>query len=177
MDKGLESTQRIVIIVAIFLGISFVFAIGYSLYIKAKRAEGELANKIELDSQTKKETADANISLTGEARNSANFTYDGLVQKRDNTSTSTNFQIVDESVPVEIPEEEFVPEEEAVPPEPEEEVLEPKITKPAPPVDDDQPLTAEEIQRIRQLPIDDSPSGNLQTSLEEESNGQYKARY
>lgn len=176
MDQGAEKVQKIVVIGAVALAILIVVVIGYSLYTKAKVAEGELANKESLDTQTKKETADANISLTGESKNTNNFNYDGLVQKKNDTSTTTNFEIVNETTPVDVPEE-STPKEEAVPPEPND-TEQATVPEPKPaPVDDDQPLTPEEIQRIRQLPVDDSPSGNLQTSLEEESNGQYKARY
>ncbi len=180
MDSGAQNTQRIVITIAVILGIIIVLIIGYSLYTKAKRAEGELANKVALDTQTKSDTEKVNVSLTGEAKNSSTFSYDGLVQKKDNANaTTTNFGIVDEQVPVEPPQE-TTPKEEAVPPEenqiPQETTT---LTEPAAPVvvDNDQPLTQEEIMRIRQLPIDDSPSGQLQAALEEESNGQYKARY
>lgn len=177
MDSGAEYTQKIVIVSAVVLAIVIVIVIGYSLYTKAKRAEGELANKIALDSQTQKSTDSANISLTGEAKNSSTFSYDGLVQKKKEEATTTNFGIVDEKVPT----------EEAVPPETTTENTAPTEEDLGTPpetntntkvvVDDDQPLSQEEIMRIRQLPIDDSPSGQLQTALETESNGQYKARY
>ncbi len=175
MDSGVDTTQRVVIGVAVFLGILIVLVIGYSLYTKANRAEAELAAKEALDAQTKSNVSDASISLTGESKNTTNFSYDGLIQKKDDTETTTNFEIVDEATPIQ---EEIYPEEEAVPPE--EEVYDPGVvtTKPKPVyVDSDQPLTAAEIEAIRRLPIDNSPSGNLQTSLEAESQGQYKARY
>ena len=38
MDSGVDTTQRIVIGIAIFLGIAIVLVIGYSLYNKAKTA-------------------------------------------------------------------------------------------------------------------------------------------
>ena len=181
MDSGAESTQRLVISLAIVLALVIVLIIGYSLYSKAKTAEGELANKIELDSQTKKANQDAKISLTGESKNSSNFSYDGLVQKKNNDATTTNFEIVNEQTPVEVPPEPTsTPDEDAVPPEEpieDEGSTTPVTTTPPKPVDDDRPLTLEEIQAIRQLPVDNSPAGNLQTSLEEESQGQYKARY
>ncbi len=177
MDKGADLTQKIVIAGAVILALVIVLVIGYSLYTKAKVAEGELASKIALDGETTKKTADANISLTGEAKNALGFSYDGLVQKKTGTASTTEFDIVNEIAEVTVPEE-TVPEEEAVPPEENTDNV-PVETTPTPtqPIDEDQPLTQEEIMRIRQLPIDDSPSGNLQTSLEEESNGQYKARY
>ncbi len=175
MDKGVETTQKIVIISAVVLGLIIIFTIGYSLIVKSKRAENELANKIALDSVTKKKTSNADVSLTGESKSTSGFTYDGLVQKKaEEVATTTSFEIVNEQVPVEVPSE--------IPKEVEEEVaVEPIPAKPPtkrlPPVDEDQPLTEAEILRIRQLPVDQSPSGNLQTALEEESQGQYKARY
>lgn len=181
MDSGVDTTQRLVITLAVFLGLAIVLVIGYSLYTKAKIAEGELAKKEALDQQTKTTTSDASISLTGEAKNASKTTYDGLIQKgTDSNSSTTDFQIVNETATVTVPEETDVatPTEEAVPPEdntppatPAPVVKKPVVTN------TDRPLTAAEIQAIRQLPIDNSPSGNLQTSLEEQSNGQYKARY
>ena len=73
MDQGADTTQRIVIGAAIFLGIVIVITIGYSLWTKAKVAEGELATKLALDSATKKTTEVAGVSLTGEARNKSGF--------------------------------------------------------------------------------------------------------
>jgi hypothetical protein len=175
MDSGADFTQKLVIAVAIILGVSIVFLIGYSLYTKAKRAEGELANKVALDNQTQKKTQAANISLTGESKNTSSFTYDGLVQKDKSTTTENTFEIVNESVPVEVPEEEIIPEEEPVPPD--ENDFQEEIAPKTEPVDEDRPLTEEEIRAIRELPIENSPAGNLQTALEEESDGQYKARY
>jgi hypothetical protein len=178
MDAGADRTQKIVIAVAVILGIIIVLTIGYSLYTKAKIAEGELASKMALDAATKKTTEVAALSLTGEAKNTSGFSYDGLVQRRaEGTASSTNLEIVNETTPIEAPKEEVeeAPEEiiedlEPVEPTP------PKETPP--PVDDgDRPLTYEEILRIRQLPVDNSPTGNLQTALEEESQGEYKARY
>ena len=179
MDQGADTTQRIVIGAAIFLGIVIVITIGYSLWTKAKVAEGELATKLALDSATKKTTEVAGVSLTGEARNKSGFTYDGLIQNRkDEVATATNLEIVNETVPVDVPpEEEKIPEEfDEDPVEPTPPVYEPEVVQ-APVDDGDRPLTYEEILRIRQLPIENSPSGNLQTALEEESNGEYKARY
>lgn len=176
MDKGADLTQRIVIIISVILGIIIVFAIGYSLYNKAKVAEGELAKKVALDNATKNATAEANISLTGEAKNSSQFTYDGLVQKGDNqdTSTTSDFQIVNETIPVEVPQEEPVVID-ATPTKPV--VIKKPVVKKKVVVDEDRPLTQAEIEAIRKLPIDNSPSGILQNSLEIDSNGQYKARY
>lgn len=82
MDAGADRTQKIVIGVAIVLGIIIVLTIGYSLYTKAKVAEGELASKMALDAATKKTTEVAAVSLTGEAKNKTGFSYDGLVQRR-----------------------------------------------------------------------------------------------
>lgn len=187
MDSGADTTQRLVISGAIFLGIAVVLIVGYSLYTKAKHAEGELANKNQLDSQLQRNTDKAQISLTGEASNSASFSYDGLVQKNKNDSaSSSDFSIVNEDASVTVPEEkEPTPEEDAIPPEEDltEDDTPKEETNPAPvtprPVasSDDRPLTLEEIQAIRQLPIDNSPTGQLQMSLEQQSNGQYKARY
>jgi cbb3-type cytochrome oxidase subunit 3 len=182
MDSGVDTTQRIVISVSVFLAIVIVAIIGYSLYVKAKRAEGQLSNRLELEQQTQRKAQQACISLTGEAKNTSNFTFDGLVQKKDDSvATPTDFGIVNEESPVDIPEETTaVDEEEPVPPE-EEPIVEPPpkkvVAKKPVVVDEDRPLTAEEIRAIRQLPIDNSPSGNLQTTLEEESQGQYKAQY
>ncbi len=178
MDSGAETMQRMVITLAIIFALFIVLLIGYSLYTKAKRAEGELANKEALDAQIKKDTQAASVSLTGEAKNSSAFSYDGLVQKKKDEATTTDFSVVNETVPVDVPEEntptdETVPKEENTPVEVELQPVTPVQTV----EDDDRPLTQEEIIRIRQLPIDNSPSGNLQTSLEEESGGQYKARY
>jgi hypothetical protein len=180
MDQGVATTQRIVIAVAVILGITIVFTIGYSLYKKAKLAESELANKVALDNATKKKNNQAGVSLTGESKNTSGFTYDGLVQKKnEEEATTTSFEVVNEKIPEEVP-----PEIPAEIPEPEpiaaptKAIVKPVIKpKPALIYNEDRPLTAEEILRIRQLPVDNSPSGNLQTSLEEESQGQYKARY
>ena len=112
MDHGADTTQKIVIGGAIFLGIVIVLTIGYSLYTKAKVAEGELANKLALDTATKKTTDVASVSLTGESKNKSGFTYDGLVQKRkDEVATTSNLEIVNENVPVEVPKEEPAPVE------------------------------------------------------------------
>lgn len=177
MDSGADKTQKIVVGVAIILGIIIVLTIGYSLYTKAKIAEGQLANKNALDAATKKTTEVAAVSLTGEAKSKSGFSYDGLIQRRPNEEVATSsLEIVNEQTPVEVPKEE--PEE--PPAEIDEELTEPvEPTPPQEPVpeDDDRPLTYEEILRIRQLPVDDSPTGNLQTVLEEESGGEYKARY
>jgi len=172
MDQGADTTQRLVVIIAVILGIIIVFVIGYSLYQKAIKAEGELANKVALDDATKKKTQDANVSLTGESKNSSQYTYDGLIQKgKEEPATTSEFSIVNETAPVE------VPVEEPAPPEPAPVVKKPVVRRAPVVVDDDRPLTAEEIRAIRQLPIDSSPSGNLQNSLEVDSNGQYKAQY
>lgn len=173
MDKGADTTQRIVVLVAIILGIIIVFVIGYSLYQKAVKAEGELANKVALDAVTKKKGAQAGVSLTGESQNSSQFTYDGLIQKKsEEVASTTQFEIVNETEPVEVPVEEPAPPEIVAP------VAKPVVKKKAPVyVDEDRPLTAEEIRAIRQLPVDSSPSGKLQNTLEVDSNGQYKAQY
>lgn len=178
MDSGVETTQRIVITGAIVLAIAIVFLIGYSLYVKANRAETELANKIELDNQTAKQTDSASISLTGESKNSSNFPYDGLVQKDKEVATTTDFGVVNE-VASDTTYQDVEPIEEPIPEEPVEPATPaPKVVKKTTTsYNGDRPLTLEEIRAIRQLPVDDSPSGNLQTSLEEQSNGQYKARY
>lgn len=177
MDKGADTTQRIVVILSVILGVMIVFVIGYSLYNKAKVAEGELANKIALDNATKKQAAQANISLTGEAKNAPQFSYDGLVQKNEatDTSTTTEFEIVNENIPVEVPQEE--PVVEATPTKPVSKLIVKKVVKKPIVVDTDRPLTQAEIEAIRKLPVDNSPAGNLQNSLEVDSNGQYKAQY
>ena len=175
MDKGADTTQKIVIFGAATLALVIVIVIGYSLYTKAKRAEGELANKVALDSQTKKQNSAANISLTGEAKNTSGVTYDGLVQRKTDSASTTAFEIVNEKTDVEVPKE-TEPVEEALPPE-ESEPLEPVEVTENNTDTGDRPLTDEEILRIRQLPIDESPTGELQIVLEEESKGEYKARY
>lgn len=172
MDSGVERTQKIVITVAVILAILIVVIIGYSLYVKAKRAEGELANIQTLQQQTSQNTQKAGISLTDEAKNSSGVTYDGLVQKRnDTTATPTDFGIVNEQAPVDIPQEENISIDEASSTP----VVVKKVYTSS--NNEDRPLTAEEIRAIRQLPIDNSPSGNLQNALEKESGGQYKAQY
>lgn len=183
MDKGAETTQRIVIAAAIILGIIIVSIIGYSLYNKAKIAEGELANKIALDRSTKKTTEVAGISLTNEAKNRSGFDYDGLIQKsRETATTSSNLEIVNETTPIEAPkevveEEEFTEIIDLTPTEPVEPTP-PTSNNLLPLVDNnDRPLTREEILRIRRLPVENSPAGNLQNILEVESKGEYTARY
>jgi hypothetical protein len=175
MDKGADTTQKIVIFGAATLALVIVIVIGYSLYTKAKRAEGELANKVALDSQTQKQNSAANISLTGEAKNTSGVTYDGLVQRKTDSASTTAFEIVNEKTDVEVPKE-TEPLEEALPPE-ESQPIEPVEVTENSTDTGDRPLTDEEILRIRQLPVDDSPTGELQIVLEEESKGEYRARY
>lgn len=178
MDKGADTTQRIIVTIAVILGILIVLTIGYSLYQKAKVAEGQLANKEALDASVNKNKTQTNITLTGEAKNSSNFNYDGLIQKGTNEETaSTSFEVVNEVIEKE-PVVETTP---IIEPEPEPTPVPTKtVVTPKPAVttyDDDRPLTEAEIRAIRQLPVDNSPSGKLQNALEEYSNGQYKANY
>ena len=176
MDKGADTTQKIVIFGAATLALVIVIVIGYSLYTKAKRAEGELANKVALDSQTQKQNSAANISLTGEAKNTSGVTYDGLVQKKTDSASTTAFEIVNENTDVAVPKE-TEPTEEALPPEETESAIVPVEVTENSTDTGDRPLTDEEILRIRQLPVDESPTGELQLVLEEESKGEYRARY
>jgi hypothetical protein len=176
MDQGVERTQKIVIIVAVLLGLLILMTIGYSLWNRANIAKGELARKEALDKVTKKKGDQAAVSLTGEA-NRNGFSFDNLTNNKSNdVSTNTDYGIVNETIPVEVPVE--IPQEEPAQPDPtpvKKAVIRKKVYRPY--VSPDRPLTPEEIQRIRQQSIDNSPSGNLQTQLETETKGEYKAQY
>jgi hypothetical protein len=167
MDQSAQNTQRFVIIAAIILALLVVFSVGYALWRKAKIAEGELALQAQLAEKTKKEEEAGNVSLTDESLLNG-FNYEDLLQKDITPTIATEtFAIVNE-------EEEIV-----VPPEP--------VATPTPVVrkpvvkkvyyNTDRPLTAEEIRRIRMLPVDTSPAGTLQNTLETQSEGEYRARY
>jgi hypothetical protein len=177
MDANVSATQRIVITIAILFGILVLLLVGYSLWNKAKTAEGELARKQELEALTQKQTSDASVSITGEAQNSSNVTFENLTNQGENNTQNVNsgqtFGIVSTST-----------EDDAT-------TTVATTTKPTTTTkvttvkqttttstyyNYDRPLTAEEIRRIRQLPIDTSATGNLQNRLEIESQGQYKAQ-
>ncbi len=195
MDSGVANTQKIVIAVAIIIGFLILVIIGYSLYRKAGIAEEELAKKVALDNVTKKTGDRTAISLTGESKNTSQFTYDNLTQKNNNDSTSTEkMQVVNETITVVASDTLPVQEDIQTPAneDPTPIVTTPPQTKPIvkptsvpkttyrpvyQPVDSDLPLTAAQIRAIRSLPIDSSPSGVLQTQLEAQSGGEYKAQY
>lgn len=177
MDANVSATQRIVITIAILFGILVLLLVGYSLWNKAKTAEGELARQQELEALTQKQTSDASVSITGEAQNSSNVTFENLTNQGENNTQNVNsgqtFGIVSTST-----------EDDAT-------TTVATTTKPTTTTkvttvkqttttstyyNYDRPLTAEEIRRIRQLPIDTSATGNLQNRLEIESQGQYRAQ-
>lgn len=166
MDQSAQSTQRIVIISAIILGILVVASVGYALWAKAKAAEGELALQNELAAKTKKDENQANVTLTDESQTNG-FNYEDLIQKNVTPQIATDtFAVVNEL------EEIVVPPEPVATPTP---IKKPVIKKVY--YNTDRPLTAEEIRRIRMLPVDSSPAGTLQTTLETQSEGEYRARY
>lgn len=176
MDANVSATQKIVIIIAILLGLLVLLLVGYSLYNKAKVAEGKLAREQELAALSKKQTSDASVSITGEAQNSSNVTFESLTNQGENNTQNVNngqtFGVVSTTT--------------------DEEATTTATTTPTKTTttktytttkkttttyyNSDRPLTAEEIRRIRQLPIDTSATGNLQNQLELESQGQYKAQ-
>jgi hypothetical protein len=173
MDSNANGTQKIVITIAILLGLLILLLVGYSLWSKAKSAEAELARKEQLDAITKKREAETSISLTDTSQTDSNFTFDSLTEGENRNQNIDNGQVfgilstttdeealVSTKTPVKAPvKKPFVP------------AKKPVYTN------SDRPLTAEEIRRIRQLPIDTSATGNLQNKLEVDSNGQYKAQY
>lgn len=177
MDANVSATQRIVITIAILFGILVLLLVGYSLWNKAKTAEGELARQKELEALTQKQTSDASVSITGEAQNSSNVTFENLTNQGENNTQNVNsgqtFGIVSTST-----------EDEATttvatttkPTTTTKVTTVKKTTTTNTYYNYDRPLTAEEIRRIRQLPIDTSATGNLQNRLELESQGQYKAQ-
>jgi len=173
MDKGTSGTQKVVIVISIILGIFIVATIGYSLYQRAKIAEANLANKEALERETRFREDATGVSITGEAKNTSLFNYDRLLQQQleENTAPTDEFGVSNETI---FDEEPIVPIEE---PEPEPVVAPKPAPNPNVYYDQDRPLTAEEIRRIRQLPVDESPTGYMQNALEEYTNGEYKAQY
>jgi type II secretory pathway pseudopilin PulG len=171
MDQGVGTTQKIVITIAIILGILVILLVGYSLWNKAKEAEAQLAQKEALDAQLKQQQSDASVSITNEANNANGFTFESFTDNNPNTidtATDTEFAVLATTTIEE----------------------EPVATKTTPVVKKkavvqkkyysyptDRPLTAEEIRRIRMLPIDTSATGNLQNKLQTETEGQYQAQY
>ncbi len=168
MDQSAQNTQKYVIWGAIIIGLLVVFSVGYALWKKAKAAEGELALKAELEARTKKQANESNVSLTDESQTNG-FKYEDLIVKDLTPTIATEtFAIVNEETPVEIVPE---PVATATP------IVKKYIPKKKVYVNTDRPLTAEEIRRIRMLPLDSSPAGTLQTTLETQSEGEYRARY
>jgi hypothetical protein len=172
MDANVSATQRIVITIAILFGILVLLLVGYSLWNKAKTAEGELARQKELEALTQKQTSDASVSITGEAQNSSNVTFENLTNQGENNTQNVNsgqtFGIVSTST-----DDEATTTIKATTTKV---TTVKKKTTTNTYYNYDRPLTAEEIRRIRQLPIDTSATGNLQNRLELESQGQYKAQ-
>lgn len=176
MDANVSTTQKIVIIVAILLGLLVLLLVGYSLYNKAKVAEGNLAREQELAALSKKQTSDASVSITGEAQNSSGVTFESLTNQGENNTQNINtgqtFGVVSTTT-----DDEATATATTTP-------VKTTTTKTYTTTkkttttyyNTDRPLTAEEIRRIRQLPIDTSATGNLQNQLETESQGQYKAQ-
>ena len=174
MDQGVGTTQKIVITIAILLGLLLVMLVGYSLWQRAKAAESELAQKQALDAVAQKAETSASVSITNEANNPSNFSFESLTNNSNNlvdTGTdNTEFAVLATTTP----------DEETI-------VATKTITTVKKPVTTvkkktvyynyDRPLTAEEIRKIRMLPIDGSATGQLQNKLETETNGQYKAQY
>ena len=181
MDSGVLNTQKIVVTAAVLIGLLILLIIGYSLYKKATVAQDELAKKVALDQVTKKSGDKASVSLTGESKNTSLFSFDNLTQKNSTDSSKDNsIQVVNETVPPNATD--TLPAQEDIPTPANEDptpivTVRPKPRYIAKPVDYDRPLTAAEIRAIRSLPIDSSPSGVLQTKLEADSGGEYRARY
>lgn len=177
MDANVSSTQKIVIIIAILLGVLILLLVGYSLYSKAKAAEANLARQQELAALSQKQTSQANVSITGEAQNSSGVTFESLTNQGENNTQNVNsgqtFGIVSTTTDEE-PATTTVatPTKTTTTTKTNTTVKRPTTTY----YNSDRPLTAEEIRRIRQLPIDTSATGNLQNQLEIESQGQYKAQ-
>jgi hypothetical protein len=168
MDQSAQNTQRYVIWGAIVIGLLVVFSVGYALWQKAKAAEGELALKAELEARVKKQENEANVSLTDESQTNG-FNYEDLILKDITPSIATEtFAIVNEEEEVIIPPEPIATATPVV-------VKKPVVKKVY--YNTDRPLTAEEIRRIRMLPVDQSPAGTLQNTLETQSEGEYRARY
>jgi flagellar basal body-associated protein FliL len=178
MDANVSSTQKIVIIIAVLLGILILLLVGYSLYSKAKTAEGNLARQQELDALSQQQTSQSNISITGEAQNSSGVTFENLTNQGENNtqnvSNGQTFGIVSTST-----DEEVAATTTATTTPVKTTTVKTTTTVKKPTTtyyNSDRPLTAEEIRRIRQLPIDTSATGNLQNQLEIQSQGQYKAQ-
>jgi hypothetical protein len=174
MDQNVSATQKIVIIISIILGFLVVFLVGISLWNKAKLAENELAQKEALDAEMKKQQTQANVSITNEANNTSGFTFESLTEQDANLIANENSNNEFQVLATTTSEEEIVTTTNTKP------VSKPKTTTtPAKKVyyNTDRPLTAEEIRRIRMLPIGNSATGNLQNKLETETSGQYQAQY
>ncbi len=168
MDQNVGKTQKLVILMSVLIGLLIVLLVGYSLWQKAKAAEIALAQKEALDAITKKQEADANVSVTGAANETSNFSFENLTNQNGGNTVDSGkdpeFGVISTSTP----EEEVVVATKTIK----------KYTAPKKVYyNTDRPLTAEEIRRIRQLPIDGSATGNLQNKLELDTNGQYKAQY
>ena len=140
-----------------------------------------MAKKVALDQVTKKSGDQTSVSLTGEAKNTSLFSFDNLTQKGSSQSaTDTGIQVVNETTPTNATD--TLPSQEDMPTPANEDPTSVVTVRPKPryiakPVDYDRPLTAAEIRAIRSLPIDSSPSGVLQTKLEADTGGEYRARY
>lgn len=178
MDANVSSTQRIVIIVAILLAILILLLVGYSLYSKAKVAEGNLARQQELAALSKKQTSDASVSITGEAQNSSGVTFESLTNQGENNTQNINNGQTFGIVSTTTDEEPATTTVATVTKTTTTTTKQPNTVKKTTTTyyNSDRPLTAEEIRRIRQLPIDTSATGNLQNQLEIQSQGQYKAQ-
>jgi hypothetical protein len=171
MDSNANGTQKIVITIAILLGLLILLFVGYSLWSKAKAAELQLARKEQLDALTKKREAEAAINITDTAQTDSGFTFEKLTEGKNVDEKIDNGQVF--GVLTNETEGDTKTATKTI-------VKKPTYTKPIyskPYVNSDKPLTAEEIKRIRQLPIDTSATGKLQNQLEVDSKGQYKAQY
>lgn len=168
MDQSVGATQKIVVTLAILIALLLLFFIGYSLWKKAQDAAAQLAQKEALDAVIRQQENDANISITNEASNPSNFSFESLTQNPNNllNSTSSEFAVLATSTEEEV---EIV----ATPTKP---VVKKPVAKKTY-YNYDRPLTAEEIRRIRMLPLDSSVTGSLQNQLEVETQGVYKAQY
>lgn len=174
MDQGVGTTQKIVITIAILLGLLLVMLVGYSLWQRAQAAEAELAQKQALDAVAQKAETTANVSITNEANNPSNFSFESLTNNGnslvENSASDTEFTVLATTT---------VDEEPVVATKTTTVVKKPVTTVKKKTIyyNYDRPLTAEEIRRIRMLPIDGSATGQLQNKLETETNGQYQAQY
>jgi hypothetical protein len=171
MDSNVNNTQKIIITIAILLGILILTLVGYSLYSRAQTAQGELARKEQLDALTKRREQETAVTLTNEAQNNPN-TFENFTQGENTNRNVDNGQVFGVVSPTTDEEVAAVATKTPVKSLVKKYVAPRKVY-----TNSDRPLTAEEIRRIRQLPIDTSATGNLQNKLELDSNGQYKAQY